>query len=233
MPRSLVIRHHLDTGAGWVGERLEELGFAADILDLGDAAPAGTAQFPEPGEHDVAVILGAVWSVNDVDVPGEPAARWLAPELDWTARAVAADVPVLGICFGAQVLGRALGGTVEAMPRPQIGWWDVPGSAAAGLPAGPWAQFHGDAVRVLPPGATALAADEFCQQAFAIGRSLAVQFHPEVGPDDVAVWASSESGQAAVTASGIDLAAMLERGRKVEADAHARAHALVDAWLAL
>jgi GMP synthase-like glutamine amidotransferase len=229
-PRALIVRHHADTGPGWVGERLVERGYELEVLDLGDSAPPGLVTMPAPGDHDVAVVLGATWSVNDVDDPAAGVADWLGPELDWAARAVAADVRVLGICFGAQVLARALGGRVTAMPRPQVGWFDEPGSAADALPAGPWLQFHGDRFTV-PPGARELARDEYAPQSFSVGRSLAVQFHPEAGPDMVAGWLRSPSAAESAAAAGIDPPEMLARGRAVEADNRARCHALVDGWL--
>ena len=233
MARALVIRHHADAGAGFVGERLAELGYDLATTDLGDGAPSGTAVLPAPGPSDVAVVLGASWSANDVDDPAAGVAGWLRPELDWVGGLVADDVPVLGICFGAQVVARATGGTVTAMGRTQLGWWEVAGDPAVGLPGGRWAQFHGDTVSAVPPAAQVLVTDSFGVQAFSLGRTLAVQFHPEASADTLSAWAAAPGSAAEVAATGVDLHAMAADGRKVQDDARSRCHALVDAWLAL
>lgn len=233
MPRALIVRHHADAGAGWVGERLEQLGYDLATADLGDAAPAGRAELPAAGTYDVAVVLGASWSVNDVDDPASDTERWLRPELEWAADAVAHDVPVLGICFGAQVVARALGGTVTAMPATQLGWFDIAGDPATGLPAGTWAQYHGDTVSTVPAAADLLATDGFGTQAFRVGRTLAVQFHPEASADVLAGWAAAPASAAEVAATGVDVESLRAAGRAVQDDARTRCHALVDAWLAL
>ncbi len=233
MARALVIRHHADAGAGFVGERLAELGYELATTDLGDGAPSGTAVLPAPGPADVAVVLGASWSANDVDDPAAGVAGWLRPELDWVAGLVAADVPVLGVCFGAQVVARATGGTVTAMGRTQLGWWEIPGDTSVGLPGGRWAQFHGDTVSAVPPGARVLTTDSFGTQAFRLGRTLAVQFHPEASADTLSGWAAAPASAAEVAATGVDLHAMAADGRGVQDDARTRCLALVDAWLAL
>jgi GMP synthase (glutamine-hydrolysing) len=102
----------------------------------------------------------------------------------------ARDVPVLAVCFGHQLLGRALGGAVVRNPRgPEAGTCEVTLTAAGrsdpvfqGLPARlPVQQFHEDHVPALPPGAVLLATNAHAPvQAFAAGRARAVQFHPEL-----------------------------------------------------
>jgi GMP synthase (glutamine-hydrolysing) len=102
-------------------------------------------------------------------------------------------VPVLGVCFGHQLLAAALGGTVERNPRgPEIGTHEVEltpaGRADPLLAAFPprvaVQQMHEDHVPALPPGAVLLATNAHAPvQAFAHGRRLrAVQFHPEFTP---------------------------------------------------
>jgi len=111
--------------------------------------------------------------------------------------------PVLGVCFGHQLLAAALGGTVERNPRgPEVGTGEVELTAAgqedallAGLPARlAVQQFHEDHVAVAPPGAVLLATGAHTPvQAFAHGPRLrAVQFHPEFDAARVRAMADEE-----------------------------------------
>ncbi len=112
---------------------------------------------------------------------------------------VAATVPVLGVCLGAQLLASACGGTVRRSPHGlEVGVLPVEmlpasagdpllGAAPRNLPA---VLFHGDEVAVPPPGAIVLARTDQCAvQAFRLGESTwGVQFHPEAGVESVASW---------------------------------------------
>jgi GMP synthase-like glutamine amidotransferase len=109
---------------------------------------------------------------------------WIAPQLRYLAAAHDAGVPVLGICFGAQALAAALGGTVSRAPETEIGWIDVAGDNGFG---GPWFTGHED-VFTLPPGAGELARAASGPQAFAVGASVGLQFHPEVTQAIVDEW---------------------------------------------
>jgi GMP synthase-like glutamine amidotransferase len=105
-------------------------------------------------------------------------------------------VPVLGHCLGAQLIAKALGGTVGPNPVREIGWWPVetvrgPRSVGwlAGLPAGLEVfHWHGETFS-LPPGAVHLARNPHCEhQAFALGDALGLQFHVEVTTAMVEEW---------------------------------------------
>ncbi|MEA2357601.1 MAG: hypothetical protein QOI62_861 [Solirubrobacteraceae bacterium] len=138
----------------------------------------GVGAWPEPTGADAIVALGSDRSVHASTDP------WIEPELEFLRAAHAADVPVLGICFGAQALAAALGGTVARAPVAEIGWYDIPGVDGY---AGRWFSWHEDAF-TLPPGAHELAGNDVGPQAFAIGRSVGVQFHPEVTAAIVEGW---------------------------------------------
>jgi GMP synthase-like glutamine amidotransferase len=124
------------------------------------------------------VALGSDRSVHASSDP------WIARELAYLASAHEAGVPVLGICFGAQALAAALGGTVSRAAQTEIGWIDVSGDDGF---AGPWFTWHED-VFTLPPGAAELARPASGPQAFAVGPSVGLQFHPEVTPEIVDEW---------------------------------------------
>ncbi|MGL5860224.1 MAG: type 1 glutamine amidotransferase [Phycicoccus sp.] len=92
--------------------------------------------------------------------------------------------PVLGICYGAHVLARALGGGSGPSPRPELGWADVEGPEPWG---GRWFEWHDDRCHT-PPGSEVLATTPGNVQAWRAGRSTGVQFHPEVTARIVDHW---------------------------------------------
>jgi GMP synthase-like glutamine amidotransferase len=126
------------------------------------------------------VVLGSEQTAFDDALP------WLPGELALVARAVAESVPVLGICFGAQVLARALGARVYRLSQPEIGWVRVT-SEHPSLASGPWLSWHRDGFE-LPPGAAELATGGASVQAFAVGPHAGVQFHPEATEPITADW---------------------------------------------
>jgi GMP synthase-like glutamine amidotransferase len=165
--RLLVIEHgaHAPAGllGGWAANRA--LGVHTVALHAGEPLPAGFSGC------DAAVSLGSEHSAYDDTVP------WLAAELSFLDRLLAAGVPVLGICFGAQALARVLGARLYQLSVPEIGWARLT-SRVPGVPEGPWVSWHYDAFD-LPPGAAELAANEVSLQAFSLGPHVGVQFHPE------------------------------------------------------
>jgi GMP synthase-like glutamine amidotransferase len=157
------------------------------VVEHGRHAPAGLlatwaagAPLPARPGCDAAVILGSELTAYDDTVP------WLAAELAFIERMLAASVPVLGICFGAQALARVLGARLYRLPVPEIGWAKVT-SEHPGLPEGPWLSWHRDAFD-LPPGAKQIAANAVCVQGFSLGPHTGLQFHPEATQQIAASW---------------------------------------------
>jgi GMP synthase-like glutamine amidotransferase len=215
--RVLVVRHHEEDSAGFVGDA-----FSARDATLTVHLNPNDGPLPDAAPFGHVVVLGAAWSVNDP----EP---WIADEIAWLR---ALECPVLGICFGAQLLAAALGGAVEKAPVTEIGWvrvQPVPGAEPA-IDPGPWLQFHSDRCLV-PADATVLATNDVCVQAFTIGPHLAVQFHPEVDAAQLQAWIE-HGGLAEVEAAGHDAEALLAQTRALEPSARQRAQVLVDAYLA-
>ncbi|MEZ5840008.1 MAG: glutamine amidotransferase [Hyphomicrobiales bacterium] len=176
MPRKVLIILHQETSSpGRVGLWLEKHGYSLDIRRprFGDRLP------PTLAEHAGAVMFGGPMSAND----REPYVR---RETDWLKIPLAEEKPFLGICLGAQMLVRHLGGHVA--PREdccvEIGYYPIrPTAAGSALMEWPEKvyQWHREGFS-LPKGSTLLAEGElFPHQAFRYGPSAyGIQFHPEL-----------------------------------------------------
>jgi GMP synthase-like glutamine amidotransferase len=228
--RALVIRHDHLSLSGPVGDRIAQLGYEIDELTVVPAerydSPGVGFDFPDPAGYDLIVLLGAPWSVYD----RASVAPWIDGELELLRTACAADLPVLGICFGAQALATALGGSVEVAPRHEIGWTAVESDVPGLIPAGPWFQWHFDRFTV-PPGAVELARSAVGPQAFWAGRALGVQFHPELDETTLLQWLDA-GGRREARAHGEDPDRLLTETRARHEESRQRAYDLVDAFLA-
>ncbi|MGF7237672.1 MAG: type 1 glutamine amidotransferase [Frankia sp.] len=163
----------MGTVVAWAGRA----GITLDVVTAADPVP-------DPRGLDGIVVFGSEQSAYDDSVP------WLAAELDLVTRAIDAGTPVLGICFGGQLLARALGGTVRPAARGEFGWTRVTSDDETLLPSATWMEFHFDTFSV-PPGAVEIARTPLASQAFVQGPHLGVQFHPELTPEAFETWASA------------------------------------------
>lgn len=171
----LIVLHSEASTPGRIGHMLEARGYRLDIRRpcLGDDLPASMAQ------HAGAVIFGGPMSANDPD-------DWIAREIDWIGVPLKEEKPFLGVCLGAQMLSKHLGGTVGPHEGGlvEIGYYPIrPTEQGAGL--GPWPaqvyHWHREGLS-LPREAVRLATgDTFENQAFRYnGKAYGIQFHPEV-----------------------------------------------------
>ena len=227
--RVLFIQHDHTSPPGLVGERFSDLGF--DVVEFLVVPverflhPGVVVDFPEPTLFDAIVPMGAPWSVSDTTLIGS----WVTPELDLLRRADTEGVPVLGLCFGGQLLAAAHGGEVVRSTVPEVGWHVVHSDDPEFLPAGPWFQWHFDRWS-MPAAAREIARNGAASQAFVLGRNLALQFHPELDPAMLAGWLDN-GGASGLADLGYDVAALVKHTRAESADARWRAHRLVDAFL--
>jgi GMP synthase-like glutamine amidotransferase len=215
--RALVIQHDDDAPGGLVSTWLSERGAEEDVYPI--PADGGS---PDPRAYDLVVSLGSEKSAYDEDV------TWVAREVALLRDAVRADVPVLGICFGSQILARALGGEALRARQSEIGWVRIRSDDPALIADGPWFQWHHDTFTP-PPGAELLAASPVAPQAYTVGRSLGVQFHPEVTNEIVEEWVSQGSDQ--LTRHGVDGVRLLAETRERVGENRARAWRLLDAFV--
>nr|MDT0666647.1 aminotransferase [Micromonospora sp. DSM 115978] len=139
---------------------------------------------------------------------------------------------VLGICFGGQLLARALGARVRRAERAELGFRAVRTADADVVGAGPWMEFHFDTFDV-PPGAVGLAWTPDAPQAFSYGPHFGTQFHPEITPAAFETWVGTWEPKGFVEqlpGLGVDLAAMrAEIAARADA-ARAQSYALFDAF---
>jgi len=175
------------------------------------AAVAEGAELPAPDEVGAAVLTGSSAMVSEREPWSERTAAWLRG-------AVATGLPVLGICYGHQLLAHALGGRVARNPRGrEIGSIDVltlPGARddalLGALPERILVQAtHVESVLELPPGARLLAATATDpHQSFAVGpRAWGVQFHPEF--DAGVIRGYLEARRELLAREGLDVPALL------------------------
>ncbi len=225
--RALLIQHDHLCRPGYVGERLADRGFEIEAHQVVPEehfhAPGVDADFPEVADYDVVVAFGAPWSAYDNTLDS-----WLLPELRLLRDAHRAGVPVLGVCFGGQLLAAAHDGSVEPAALPELGWYDVESDNEI-VPGGRWFQWHYDRWR-LPPGAVEISRNAQTSQAFVLGRNLAVQFHPEIDEEILAGWLTN-GGDHEARAFGIDPALLIEQTRQNAPGSRIRAHRLVDGFL--
>ncbi len=174
----LVLQHSEANRPGRLGLTLRDRGHRLDVrrLHRNDEVPA------DLDDLDGIISLGGPQNVGD-------SAPWMGRECALLKAAHDADLPVLGICLGAQLIAHALGGAVAPMPAPEVGMHRIelnPAGQIDTLLSGiAWSSFqfchHGQEVTKLPPGGATLASSAMCKvQAFRVARSTyGFQYHFE------------------------------------------------------
>ena len=182
--------------------------------------------FPNFNEYDLLVPMGAPYGAYEDDRIG----NWLLPELEKLKQAHNDGIPILGICFGGQLMARALGGSVAKAPKAEVGWIEIESNDKTLIPTGPWFAYHWDRW-MTPKGAIEIAKTEGANQAFVMGRTLALQFHPEVDPEVLEAWLAMEGGCAEVEAEGVDVEQLRSQTKSIQPASDKRTYDLVDTFL--
>jgi GMP synthase-like glutamine amidotransferase len=176
-----------------LGDAFVECGYDIDAFEVvtaeGAADPRFDVTLPDPRDYDVVVPLGSRWSVND----GANGMDWITSEVAMVRDAHDAGVPLLGVCFGGQLLAHALGGSVERSSTPEIGWYEIDSTRTDLVPGGPWFEWHFDRFAI-PDGAVDVARTGSAPQAFVMGRTMGLQFHPEVDEQLLELWLAGDGG---------------------------------------
>jgi GMP synthase-like glutamine amidotransferase len=223
--RALFILQDHASPSGLIGEAFTDLGYDVSEFAVVPAeryhSPDVTVTFPDPSGYDVVVPFGATWAVYDQTAIG----TWIGDEIAFTRSALAAGVPVLGICFGGQMLAAAVGGQVTRAPRPEIGWTVLSSDDPALIDPGPWFDWHYDRFS-LPDGVRVIARTALASQAFTVGRALGLQFHPEVTAEVLECWFDA-GGAAQLAAEGADVADLLAQTRRLAGLCAPHVHRLV------
>jgi GMP synthase (glutamine-hydrolysing) len=174
-PKILIVLHQETSSPGKLGQMLLAKGFALDIRKprFGDPLPETMAA------HAGAIVFGGPMSANDGD-------EFVRQEIDWIGVPLAEGAPYLGVCLGAQMLVKQLGGTVSSHCEgcAEIGFYSLhPTDAGRSLVEWPDTvyQWHREGFD-LPAGTQLLArGDVFENQAFSVGgTAFGIQFHGEL-----------------------------------------------------
>ena len=227
--KALIIEHDHVSPPGPVAERLRHHGFEInEVVDVTQdflRSPNVDFECPSPDDYDLIVSLGAPWGAWDDKCIG----KWLIPEVEWVASVVKSGKPMLGICFGGQLIARAMGGSVAKGPQCEIGWKSIWIDDTTLVSDGPWFQFHYDRWQ-LPPGAKEIARNPIASQAFVIQNSLALQFHPEVTAESLRLWLDWD-GDKSVIEDGQDPEIMYAQTIAIDTMSRERTYDLIDAFL--
>ena len=224
-----IFRHSPTEGPGYFATYLQAHSIAWNLvkIDAGDALPAAASSCSG------LVFMGGPMSVND-------ALPWIPGVLQLIRAAVQEGVPVLGHCLGAQLMSRALGGTVGPNPQKEIGWGRV--DVADSAPARTWFgdtrsflafHWHGETYS-LPEGAVCIASSPQCaNQAFVLGPHLGMQCHVEMTPEMIRAWCQSGAEELARCACPTvqDARQIQEQLQPRVAALHGVASRLYDRWI--
>lgn len=228
--RAVALVHEPGDPSGEIGSHLTDRGFEVTehvITDDLNEPNRTTGPLPKLERYDLIVVMGSVRSLTRKHEVGS----WIYDEVESLTAAHRRDQPILGICFGGQVLAEALGGVVERSPLTEIGWHRIRPTRPDLMPVdeGPWMQWHHDRFHA-PAEAELLATSAAGQQLFRLDRTVGTQFHPEINAEILEGWLSACTPNY-LTEYGIDPTRLVDETRRLEADSRASCRRFVDWFL--
>lgn len=228
--RALFIEHdHVSLG-GPIWRAFEARGYAIErflvVPESSYGTPNVTVTFPDFSQYDIIVPMGAPYGAYEDERIG----NWLTPELAALKAAHNAGQPIMGICFGGQMMARTLGGSVSRAPAAELGWYEIHTDDPSLISAGPWFEYHWDRW-ISPPLATEIARTGLAVQAFTLGRTLALQFHPEIDSEVLEEWLAMDGGCAEVESEGVDPDELRAQTKALQSKTDQNAFDLVNTFL--
>ena len=185
LQKAIAIVHQENDVLGYLPTVLADLGVELEVI-------AVTDELPSVNDADLFFVMGSPESAHDESLP------WLNKEIKWLEGVLAANKPMMGICFGSQIIARALGGKALPLDQPEIGFITVNSVDDTWQHPGPWLDFHFDTFQ-LPSHAELLGVTDVAPQCYRRGNCWAVQFHPEIDVEMfdawITYWKKSSSGQ--------------------------------------
>lgn len=186
-----VLQHASFEDPGLIADWAFEQGHSLHIVPIfsGEA-------FPPDSEIDFLIVLGGPMSAND----SEP---WIADERALIARLMMREIPVLGICFGAQQIAKLHGADIVPTPK-EVGWGEIDFTAMfdANL-SGKYTVLHWHSEGfTLPQGARTICSSKLWKnQGFVLGSGVGLQLHFET--DELSLSAMVENDAAFITGSAL------------------------------
>jgi GMP synthase (glutamine-hydrolysing) len=225
----LAIRHVHFEDLGSLELVLGERGWPVRYLDVGFAR----IEAPNPVAPSLMVVLGGpIGAYDDNRYPT------LGPLLSMIEKRVAAGLPTLGICLGAQLIARAMGARVYPAGHAEIGWTPLTLTEAGRASSirhldgrsTSMLHWHGDTFD-LPTGATRLASTPLCEnQAFSVGNHvLGLQCHPEIRTERFEPWLIGHASE--LVAHGVDVPQLREETARFGPALEAGASRMFGEWL--
>ena len=190
MKKLIVIQNIEREGPGLFSKIAYKKGFITEICNLskGEALP----QF---SKNDLILIMGGPMGLEDINKKNY---SWLKKEIEFIKNVIDNEIPIIGVCLGAQLIAHVMGGSVEKLKilsnkryKTEIGWSEIFSSKSNKLNKlnlflrDPLYVLHWHMDRILlPSNADLLASSNFCrEQLFKIGDKIfGLQFHAETEP---------------------------------------------------
>jgi GMP synthase (glutamine-hydrolysing) len=234
MRQAIALRHVAFEDLGLLDRILANHDFESSYLDAPTSLidDAGLTQATRDArDADLLIVLGGPIGVADVD-----SYPFLGAELELIRHRVDRDLPILGICLGAQLLAVACGGSVQPGSAAEIGYAPVTvtddghGSVLEPLADVSVLHWHGDVIST-PAGLPALLRTPVCaNQAFASGtNALGLQFHLEADVRSLERWLVGHAYELATR--DIDIDKLRSDAARYGPELAARAQEVFDAWL--